>query len=78
MNFMTTDLPVNSIQIALNGEPKSISPNQTVGDLLATLKLQPKYLAVELNEQVLPRAQFGSVRLSAGDRVEIVTLVGGG
>lgn len=64
--------------IILNGEPRELSADQTVGDLLAELKLQPKYLAVELNEQVLPRANFGVTRLQTGDRVEIVTLVGGG
>lgn len=62
----------------LNGEPRPLLAHQTVGELLAELKLQPKYLAVELNEQVLPRANFGATRLQAGDRVEIVTLVGGG
>jgi thiamine biosynthesis protein ThiS len=66
------------ISITLNGQPRQVAADQTVGDLLAELNLQPKYLAVELNEQVLPRSQFGSVRLQCEDRVEIVTLVGGG
>jgi thiamine biosynthesis protein ThiS len=70
--------PLKNEQILLNGEPRVIGSGVTVGDLLAELKLQPKYLAVELNERVLPRARFGSVRLQPGDRVEIVTLVGGG
>ncbi len=64
--------------ILLNGEPREIAPQQTVGDLLAQLKLQPQRLAVELNQQLLPRGEFGRVCLSAGDQVEIVTLVGGG
>jgi thiamine biosynthesis protein ThiS len=70
--------PAQNDCILLNGEPRTITVDLTVGDLLAELKLQPKYLAVELNEEVLPRARFGSVRLMPGDRVEIVTLVGGG
>jgi sulfur carrier protein len=78
----TTDHPRHvtrmQIPIILNGEPRLVDPEMTVGDLLAELKLQPKYLAVELNEQVLPRSQFGAVRLQSDDRVEIVTLVGGG
>ncbi|MFO0916706.1 MAG: sulfur carrier protein ThiS [Planctomycetaceae bacterium] len=64
--------------IILNGEPREIVPPQTVGDLLAQLKLQPQRLAVELNEQLLPRGEFGRACLAEGDRVEIVTLVGGG
>jgi sulfur carrier protein len=75
MNVETPSIPT---MITLNGEPRPLAADQTVGDLLAELKLQPKYLAVELNEQVLPRANFGATRLQAGDRVEIVTLVGGG
>jgi sulfur carrier protein len=71
-------MSVADLMISLNGEPRAISPDQTVGDLLAGLKLNPKRLAVELNEKVLPRGEFGSVRLQTGDRVEIVTLVGGG
>lgn len=66
------------VSIILNGEPRQVDARQTVGDLLVELKLQPKYLAVELNERVLPRSQFDSVRLQPNDRVEIVTLVGGG
>ncbi len=65
-------------EVVLNGQPRMVAAGSTVGDLLAELKLQPKYLAVELNEAVLPRAQFGAVQLRHGDRVEIVTLVGGG
>jgi thiamine biosynthesis protein ThiS len=64
--------------IILNGEPRSIPRNHTVKDLLADLKLEPKRLAVEVNERVLPRGEFGATRLQTGDRVEIVTLVGGG
>lgn len=69
---------VSAAQITLNGELRTLESGQTVSELLTVLQLQPKYLAVELNEQVLPRAQFGHVRLKHGDRVEIVTLVGGG
>lgn len=71
-------MSIAELKIILNGEPRVLSPDQTVGDLLAGLKLNPKRLAVELNEKVLPRGEFGAMRLQAGDRVEIVTLVGGG
>lgn len=66
------------VEIVLNGEPRRISPEKTLGEFLVELKLQLKYVAVELNERVVPRARLGDVRLQTGDRVEIVTLVGGG
>ena len=68
----------STLLITLNGAERRIAVDLTVSGLLGELQLQPKYLAVELNEQVLPRARFESVRLQSGDRVEIVTLVGGG
>jgi len=77
---MTSFTPgtANPHAIILNGEPRTIAADLSVGDLIVELKLLPKYLAVELNERVLPRGEFGTVKLQAGDRVEIVTLVGGG
>lgn len=66
------------IEIVLNGEPHRIRPEKNLSEFLVELKLQPKYVAVELNERVVPRGQLGNVRLQSGDRVEIVTLVGGG
>lgn len=69
---------LSDVEIVLNGELRQIPAELRVSGLLVELNLQPKYLAVELNEKVLPRSQFDSVRLQSGDRVEIVTLVGGG
>jgi len=40
--------------------------------------LQPKFLAVELNRRVVPRAEHPTTVLVDGDRIEVVTLVGGG
>ena len=50
----------------------------TVADLLATMEVAPKHVAVEVNLEIVPRSRLAEHRLSAGDRVEIVTLVGGG
>ena len=67
-----------SHQIILNGLPQSVECGDTVADLLSQLQLNPKFLAVELNRRVIPRAEHGQTRLAAEDQVEIVTLVGGG
>ena len=55
-----------------------IEPLQTVADLLAFLGLPGRHVAVEVNLHVVPKAQHAAHRLQEGDRIEIVTLVGGG
>lgn len=65
------------ITIELNGEPRSLPAPLTVHELLALLALSAPRLAVELNRELLPRGDFER-RLADGDRLEIVTFVGGG
>lgn len=66
------------MEITLNGESRTVPQGITVAELIATLELQPKFVAVERNLQVVPQAQHAQCRLAPGDRIEIVTLVGGG
>lgn len=66
------------MQILLNGNEHTVPENWTIRDLVASLQLEPRFVAVECNEQLVPRATHGEQPLKAGDRVEIVTLVGGG
>jgi len=69
---------VVSHSIVVNGEPRAVAAGSTALDLLVELGLTGRPLAVEINERVVPRAELGGCMLSAGDRLEIVTLVGGG
>ena len=64
--------------IVVNGEPRSVPAGARLLDLLATLALDPRAVAVEKNGEVLRRAQLGEVELHAGDRLEIVRFVQGG
>ena len=66
------------MRITLNGEPKEVLEEITVAELLTQLGLDPKFLAVERNQQLIPRGRHRECRLADGDNVEIVTLVGGG
>ena len=66
------------MNILLNGEERQLGRGATVALLLQDLSLSGKRLAVELNEEILPRSQYGEYRLSEGDKVEIVHAVGGG
>jgi sulfur carrier protein len=66
------------MNILLNGEERQLDQDATVALLLEDLSLSGKRLAVELNEVILPRSQYGERHLSDGDKVEIVRAVGGG
>jgi thiamine biosynthesis protein ThiS len=66
------------VNVTVNGEPRILAEQATVSDLLTLLKLDARYLAVELNRRVVPRAEHARQPLRDGDQVEIVTLVGGG
>lgn len=66
------------VTILVNGDPRFVEPDATIADLLEQLKMNPRFLAVELNRKVVPRAEHSRTKLAAEDRLEIVTLVGGG
>jgi thiazole synthase len=65
-------------RITINAEPRTFTTPLTVADLLLQLDRDPKRLAVEVNEVVVRRDEQALRTLTDGDRVEIVTLVGGG
>jgi sulfur carrier protein len=64
--------------IHINGQPREIRAGSTVAALLGELGVTQPHVAVELNLEVVPRAQHPETLLREGDRVEVVTLVGGG
>ena len=66
------------ITIELNGEPYSVEAGIKVAALLDELKLKPKRVAVEINQAVVPKADYSLVALNPGDRVEVINFVGGG
>ena len=68
----------SACEIFVNGEARSVGPATTVAELLAELQLEPKHCAVEINLELVPRGRHAERRLTSGDRLEIVTLVGGG
>ena len=66
------------MRLLVNGEERRVEPDTTVTQLLASLGLGDTLVAVERNEEVVPRAQHDSTALADGDRVEVVHFVGGG
>jgi sulfur carrier protein len=65
------------MQIICNGQSQVLDPGATIAILLGELRLSGP-VAVEVNEELAPREQHDGWKLSQGDRVEVVTLVGGG
>ena len=66
------------MQIQLNGEPHAVDTAVTAADLVETLGLTGRRIAVEVNEEIVPCSEHGSTRLGEGDRVEVVHAIGGG
>ena len=65
------------MRIEVNGEHREMEAG-TILDLVETLGLNPKKVAVERNLEIVPRSLHGETALAEGDRIEIVQLVGGG
>lgn len=66
------------MQIQLNGDSHALEGEPTISDLIASLGLTGRRIAVEVNEEIVPRSQHEATRLAEGDRVEIVHAIGGG
>ncbi|WP_275286529.1 sulfur carrier protein ThiS [Halomonas elongata] len=66
------------MQIHLNGEAKHLDGEMSVARLVETLGLTGRRIAVEINEEIVPKSVHGDTRLADGDRVEIVHAIGGG
>ncbi|AQU85268.1 MAG: sulfur carrier protein ThiS [Halomonas sp.] len=67
-----------SIQLTLNGEPYAIAPGLTAADLVDQLGLSGRRIAVEINEQIVPKSQLATTPLADSDQVEVVHAIGGG
>ncbi|HVT27513.1 MAG TPA: sulfur carrier protein ThiS [Lacipirellulaceae bacterium] len=66
------------MNIQVNGKDREIPAGRTIAELLRQLGVTQPHVAVEINLEVVPRAEHDETVLKEGDRVEVVTLVGGG
>ncbi|MCI0509911.1 sulfur carrier protein ThiS [Chromohalobacter marismortui] len=66
------------MHIQLNGDHRELASQLTISELIDQLALTGRRIAVEVNEEIVPRSQHADTRLSPGDRVEIVHAIGGG
>ena len=76
---LTTDnMAKQKIIVFANGKAKQLSPDVSVVDLLASLKVNPKAVLVEINGTALFREEWSERELEHGDRLEIIRVVAGG
>lgn len=66
------------MQVVVNGHTQSVDEGVTIAQLLDSLHLTGKHVAVEVNLELVPHQRQAEHHLADGDRLEIVTLVGGG
>ena len=67
------------MQVQINGETRELNHNQIVlAELVRELALVPQRIAVEVNKQIVRRADWEETTINEGDRIEIVHFVGGG
>ena len=65
------------MNIQLNGEQKEIEAT-TIAQLVIELGLEKRMLAVERNLEVVPKSEYADTTIEAGDRIEVVHMIGGG
>ena len=66
------------VRITLNGAAREFRTPPTFEELLASLALAGKRIAVERNGEIVPRSRFAAESVADGDRIEVVVAVGGG
>jgi sulfur carrier protein len=66
------------MRLLLNGDEREIAEVSSVADLVASLGLDSRKVAVERNLEIVPRSTYADTVLADGDRIEIVTFIGGG
>jgi sulfur carrier protein len=69
---------MTTLDLLINGEPRSVPGPATAAGLLEHLGLDPRMVVVELNREIIRRPRLGKVALHSGDRIELVHFVGGG
>jgi sulfur carrier protein len=66
------------MRLKINGDEQQIADVATLADLVAHLAIKADRVAVELNREIVPRANWPATNLKDGDELEIVHFVGGG
>ena len=68
----------SKIQIFINGKKKNINSNCNLIDILKEYSLINKLVAVEINQEVIPKSRYKTMTINKNDKIEILELIGGG
>ncbi|MCU0711025.1 MAG: sulfur carrier protein ThiS [Pirellula sp.] len=66
------------LEIEFNGAKRQVPVGTTILDLLQESRIETRFCAVESNLDIVPKSHYGSHQVQSGDKIEVVTLVGGG
>jgi|TARA_Y100000996_G_scaffold410351_1_gene392566 sulfur carrier protein len=66
------------MNIILNNDEQVVLENISVSELLEKFKINLEYMAVEVNQTIVPKSKYDNFRLKENDKVEIISAVGGG
>ena len=66
------------MKITLNGKETEIAQSTTLSKLLGDLKITPQMVACEINSKIIRRTEYPRTRISEGDQIEILQMIGGG
>ena len=67
-----------SMEIIVNGEPKTVPDGYTAEQLVQSMALTGRRIAMEVNQEIVPRSTYPQHIFQSGDAIEIVHAVGGG
>ena len=66
------------MNIFVNQKKIVASKESTIINILANLDIEDKYLAVEINENILPKSEYDKYIIQENDKIEIINAIGGG
>ena len=69
---------IKKIKIKVNGKVQSINDNFRISDLVKSLKIPIKKVAIELNQEIIDKKKINKINLKKNDKIEIVHFIGGG
>ena len=69
---------MKKIKIKVNGKIKTTFENIRLSDLIKSLKIPIKKVAIEFNQEIIDKKKLQNVKIQNGDKIEIVHFIGGG
>ena len=66
------------MNILLNNKPEELLERLTIEKLLEMKSIKSKYYAIEINNKIIPKSEHAEYLLKDGDKIEIITAIGGG